>query len=516
MKKRSIGLIVIAIMLVFNISERVYADLNDGLVAYYSFNGNALKYQTINLKNYSNYFLAEASYFTQHIPRGYVTLGNIPFDIPYENESWSSCYGNGGTTNSVSIDIGISNVTEVHTLINTFWGRSGSNWVHIECYGDKGAYYKKDLIGGIDIRDWANNEFTNSTSSSSTMEVWGDGYARIDKQTILLPSDFSSQTLLKIKLSDDGYGWNQGVYPPQRSFIAGLTVATNFAISPYLDISAITSPQQVNMPFSVPVTITAKDANANTNTGFNGEVLLGSPSRQVSPSSVKLVNGTKTVSVTVYTPGLGIALDASGCGLYGKSNVFDVTGNGLNIGMVKGYVKDLYGSPVPYATVYLENDASNNQTITDQSGYFEFSSITCGTYDFWATMGSSGSEHYSVDITDQTPVVKTLTVVPCAGKTPILLIPGIMGSSDGNGYLYPTLPKEAPAWNSSVWNTESHGLHDPFKASGWRNMIDTLASYQYEYGCSVFAVPYDWRRPLNESVENYLIPAINNAKAKTL
>ena len=41
MKKRTLGLIVIAILLVFNISERGYADLNDGLVAYYPFNGNA-------------------------------------------------------------------------------------------------------------------------------------------------------------------------------------------------------------------------------------------------------------------------------------------------------------------------------------------------------------------------------------------------------------------------------------------------------------------------------------------
>jgi len=41
MKKRTLGLIVIAILLVFNISERGYADLKDGLVAYYPFNGNA-------------------------------------------------------------------------------------------------------------------------------------------------------------------------------------------------------------------------------------------------------------------------------------------------------------------------------------------------------------------------------------------------------------------------------------------------------------------------------------------
>ena len=282
-----------------------------------------------------------------------------------------------------------------------------------------------------------------------------------------------------------------------------------------LDVSAI-SLQQVGVPFAV--TITAKDQYGNTNTGFNGEVWLSGSSGKVNPEKVTLQNDAKTIPVTFYSPGLGVTLSVSGGGLYGVSNAFDVMGARLGNGIVVGQVKDLLGTPVSGATVYLQNAVSLLQMTTGANGYFEFAYIACGTYELWAVAGSSESRHRPVDVTDESPWANELILVPppVTVKTPILLVPGILGSSDGRGGPYPTLPRKAPKWNDAKWDTDSHGLHDPGHLAGWRNLIDKLdKDRQYVYDREVFAVPYDWRMPLKEAVEKYLIPAIDHAKNKT-
>jgi len=79
-----------------------------------------------------------------------------------------------------------------------------------------------------------------------------------------------------------------------------------------LDISAVSSPKQVNVSFPVPMTITAKDGCGNTMSGFNGTISLTSSLGKMYPSSVYLVNGTATVYVTMYYGGNGY-ISASGC-----------------------------------------------------------------------------------------------------------------------------------------------------------------------------------------------------------
>ena len=279
----------------------------------------------------------------------------------------------------------------------------------------------------------------------------------------------------------------------------------------YLVISAISSPQQVNAPF--PVTVTAKDASGNTNTGFNGTAYLTSSLGNMNPSSVYLTNGTTTANITLYYGGNGY-ISANGKGLYGISKTFDVMGTTASSGKLMGYVRDYDDNPIPNATVYLDSLTKT----TNAKGYFEFTNLPCKTYSVYANApDGTQSQKKTIEISASNPISIYLRVATCnPGKTPILLVPGIMGSSTGSNNSFPTLPKGAPpAWDSTVWETDSHGLYDLYEVPGWRKLIDAFKPLGYTIGCNLFAVPYDWRMPIEQAAEKYLKQAIKDIKNKT-
>ena len=151
-------------------------------------------------------------------PEGEVVLGGVPFDIPTGgNNCWWS-----GTTPSGLVTLVVPvheyGVQEVHTLIQTGWGVTGWPYAWVEFVGSEGAYYRKDLYGNVDIRDWYNGAYTNSINGTTTIEVWSNGQHRLDKQQIVLPAAFHSQVLTEITLSDDG------ATNFQRTYLEGVTV----------------------------------------------------------------------------------------------------------------------------------------------------------------------------------------------------------------------------------------------------------------------------------------------------
>jgi len=155
---------------------------------------------------------------------GNVTFGkeNIPFNLPSSgNNYWNSYYEPGGRGNSVidyEIPVNIFGVTEVYTLLDTYWGRSGKSYASLTFNGSLGATYKIDLLGNYDIRDYNQNSFTNA--ASNVEEVFNNGRGqRLDMQSFILPEVFSNQTLESITLEDRGSGASF-----QRIFISGLTV----------------------------------------------------------------------------------------------------------------------------------------------------------------------------------------------------------------------------------------------------------------------------------------------------
>jgi hypothetical protein len=155
------------------------------------------------------------------------------------NNYWNSYYAEGLNPRILEAPVNQYGVTEVHTLINTLWGRPGpESYAYIEFIGSDGAYYRKDLVGNDDIRDVRPNIYTtNVINETTTINVWTDGYYRLDKQQYILPIAFHTQNLDTIRLVDNGAdGW-------QRVFLAGVTVKT---LLPELDIEKLTNGRQAD------------------------------------------------------------------------------------------------------------------------------------------------------------------------------------------------------------------------------------------------------------------------------
>lgn len=153
-------------------------------------------------------------------PSGSVTLGGVPFVIPEQgNNYWHSVVAVGPNPRSIDIPVNRFGVSEVHTLINTYWGVPGpTSYASLEFFGSDGAYFLKELVGNEDIRDFNDFVFTNAINNTTTVNVVSVGPHRLDKQRIALPAAFHNQTLEMVKLNDFG---TDNV---QRVFLAGITV----------------------------------------------------------------------------------------------------------------------------------------------------------------------------------------------------------------------------------------------------------------------------------------------------
>jgi hypothetical protein len=148
-----------------------------------------------------------------------LVLGGIPFQIPPGvNNIWWSGFENNEQPEAIEVAVNLRFVREVHTLINTGWGAGGGPYAYLEFFGSAGTYYKKDLYGNVDIRDWYNGGYTNGINGTTTTNVFWQDNRRIDKQVISLPQEFARQTLVKMRMVDNGANGFQ------RTYLQGLTV----------------------------------------------------------------------------------------------------------------------------------------------------------------------------------------------------------------------------------------------------------------------------------------------------
>jgi hypothetical protein len=158
-------------------------------------------------------------------PKGPDTvLGGVPFDIPFDMNTWDS--NTGGGLRSLSIPLSIYGTTAIHTLINNSWGPYGAVNTWMTFTGSNGASYTKYFMDGVDSRDWYHGGFANSINGTTTVCVYDNGRSCVDKQMIELPSEFADQYLTNISVYDNG-----GEYY-HRAFMFGLTAETTGATAP--------------------------------------------------------------------------------------------------------------------------------------------------------------------------------------------------------------------------------------------------------------------------------------------
>lgn len=122
---------------------------------------------------------------------------------------------------TLTIPVNVRGVAKVYSIINSAWGEFGATIGKIEFVGSGTAYYKVDLIEGINVRDHYNGNFNNIIDGIHAVPAFipGPGEGRLDMQIYTLPSSFARETLKEIVFT--------GYESPDYSgapFIAAVTV----------------------------------------------------------------------------------------------------------------------------------------------------------------------------------------------------------------------------------------------------------------------------------------------------
>jgi len=160
---------------------------------------------------------------------GAQTLGGVDFVFPTTgNDVWRTFSLGGGTHVLNVTGLNVSRATALHSLFNLDWGQVGGEYLRVEVFGTNGAYFSKFLVGGTDVRDrqdtinWANT--INGTTSVNVRYV---APARIDKQEMVLPSSFLTETVTAIRVTDSG------AFNFQRSLLYGMSFETSPVPEPF-------------------------------------------------------------------------------------------------------------------------------------------------------------------------------------------------------------------------------------------------------------------------------------------
>jgi hypothetical protein len=154
----------------------------------------------------------------------------------------------------------------------------------------------------------------------------------------------------------------------------------SFVYLDHYEISNISSPQMVGVPFSI--TVTAKDAAGNTVTGFNGSVNLSVTAGINNPAAINLISGTGTGNVVIATIGNNIQIIASLNEKQGRSNAFNVVPQ-INIaGSVSAGELGLAGVIMNGLPGNPQTDNNGNYTGTAGSGWSGTVTPTLAGYSF--------------------------------------------------------------------------------------------------------------------------------------
>ena len=281
--------------------------------------------------------------------------------------------------------------------------------------------------------------------------------------------------------------------------------------TPHFVFGAIASPQAENQTFAVSIaTVNAQ----GTPLGFSGNVSLSSDAGPVSPTNVTITNGVWSGNVTIYGAGVDVHLHAAAAGGTGDSAPFELSGQTQAQGRLRGRVVDHQDQLLNATDVYLDKDGDGTAeytTVTDSSGNFVFPPVTPGHYSVWAEYGNSPRAESTVQKTYLSAngvQFAKLKINTYSGKTPVLLVPGILESTIPVWWLYPKLTSTYPA------SADDLVIHDPLSLAGWKSLRQQLVSQGY-LDTDIVDVPYDWRMPVSEAANYYLKAAIDEVKKRT-
>jgi len=222
-----------------------------------------------------------------------------------------------------------------------------------------------------------------------------------------------------------------------------------------------------------------------------------------SPDVLHFTNGVGSAEnncVKIYGQGGNKQLVVQGRGWYGESGYFS-SGTGYCVGRVEVHA---YTSG---ATVILDEVSGGeySRRDTNYTHIAAFNNVPCNSYTVRVEKdGHSYEENKPLNVVfSGNTYVRAIHLPESGAKTPVVLIPGIMGSTNrGASGLEPYFKGNYP--------DKDIVIHLPH-ITGW----STLKKQLEENGHPVVLCPSDWRSESRESmkknVETFLIPAINNA-----
>lgn len=128
----------------------------------------------------------------------------------------------GQTRLLASIAVNVFGIQTVYTLINSGFGSLNTNIGSVVIHGSNGDTLTYQLIEGLNVRDHYQGSFVNTLSDGTVVPtLFGDGSVRLDRQKIVLPVAFASETLTSVDFYGNGTGGNG------LAFMAGLTVSAS-------------------------------------------------------------------------------------------------------------------------------------------------------------------------------------------------------------------------------------------------------------------------------------------------
>jgi len=248
------------------------------------------------------------------IPAGPQTYNGIPFNIPSgKNNAWIGFGSTSHQVTTVTIRPNVLGATTVYTLMDSVWGQMGPvSYVSITFNGSNGATFTKNLVGGVDIRDFNGPSGYTDSITPPTMNAWtgpvydGMHFHRLDEQTYGLPAAFAGQTLTSIVVTDTGASGFQ------RAILAALTVD---GVSSPSGLTITGGNEQTGaggtaLPANLAVTVNGSGGLKIPGVKVDFAVTSGSATLSA-PSAVSDTNGSASVGVTLGPAAGSVVVTAS-------------------------------------------------------------------------------------------------------------------------------------------------------------------------------------------------------------
>ncbi len=384
----------------------------------------------------------------------------------------------------------------------TITSQAENDWVQDNFLAAAGIYSgnsKGFWLGGSDAEvegqwTWITGEVWNFVSWSTGNPNNGGG----SEQNYLCMWDFDGRGDW-----DDAYVFEDAPYLCEWGTI---TSPGSFVFSP------IASPVEPNTCF--PVQVEARTASGVRDTTVNGNVSLSANYGGVSPNVLSFTNGVASNSCAkmLETVGKNIQLTAQGAGLSGKSNFFDSTGScTASVILLPTPHPDSPVTGILYDAAGVEVGRQVGSDDPQLNTYsVKFTNVPCGgSYRARLEKGSVFKDNINIEVTTKNVMRKVELPTPNTKGTPVILIPGIMGSSR-------SWQGEPPLLKGVYPDTGGLQFHHDL-VTGW----DALEYYLESGGYTVFRCPWDWRNGIGtkgndpvtmlNNINTFLIPVIDEA-----